>query len=821
MTRWAWRLFRREWRQQLLVLALITVAVAATVIGAAVATNTPRPANAGFGTADDAATFGAPDLRLAAQIAALQHRFGPLDVIENQTVSVPGSVDTFQLRAQDPHGPYGRPMLSLVSGRFPAGPGEVALTAGVASELGLSVGDAWHEGGSSRRIVGIVENPQSLLDEFALVVPGQVTTPTQVTVLFDAWGIDPGSIGPTVATPATQTPGNVFNPETIVLGLTTLGMLLICLVGIGGFTVVAQRRLRSIGMLEALGATDKNVRQVVRANGVVVGVVGSLIGLVIGLLAWLAYRPELEQHVHHVIGVWQLPWVIIGSALVLAVLATYVAASRPARTITKVPIVTALSGRPAPPKPDHRTAVPGLVVLGIAFGLFSWAGSNHGGGGGLLQVVLGFVTLIAAVLLLAPVALTTMARLARRAPIAIRMALGDLARYRARSGSALGAISLGVLIAVVISVVAAGRYSEPLDYVGPNLASNQLIVYPPAGPGGGPGQVVLNGSPPPVTATTDAQARGIAAAVGSHDVLTLETTSATLQHDATGRNYSGPLYLATPALLRAFGINPSTVDRSADILTMRPGLASTSKMQLVYGNYFDDQVKGPPRPPGPGTGDPFPCPRGECLANPTMQQVSALPRGTSAPNTVITEHAVRTLGLQPSVSTAGWLIVTMHPLTPAQTSNARLQAAAVGMTIETKSESPTSAEIINWATAFGILLALAILAMTVGLIRSETARDLRTLTATGASSSTRRALTASTAGGLALAGAVLGTIAGYVAAIGFYQSNQLEGGVSSLVHATPARNLLVILVGMPLIAVVGGWLFSGREPRSLSLQPME
>ncbi len=39
--RWAWRLFWREWRQQLLVLALIVVATAATIVGAAVAVNTP------------------------------------------------------------------------------------------------------------------------------------------------------------------------------------------------------------------------------------------------------------------------------------------------------------------------------------------------------------------------------------------------------------------------------------------------------------------------------------------------------------------------------------------------------------------------------------------------------------------------------------------------------------------------------------------------------------------------------------------------------------------------------------------------------------
>src|SRR5208282_5050974 len=74
--RWAWRMFRREWRQQLLVLALIIVAVGATVLGAAVATNTPPPANAGFGTASDLATFQSGGPRVASQIAALQKRFG-------------------------------------------------------------------------------------------------------------------------------------------------------------------------------------------------------------------------------------------------------------------------------------------------------------------------------------------------------------------------------------------------------------------------------------------------------------------------------------------------------------------------------------------------------------------------------------------------------------------------------------------------------------------------------------------------------------------------------------------------------------------------
>jgi len=44
------------------------------------------------------------------------------------------------------------------------------------------------------------------------------------------------------------------------------------------------------------------------------------------------------------------------------VVATYFAASRPARSITRLPIVAALSGRPAPPKRVHRSALRGIAV---------------------------------------------------------------------------------------------------------------------------------------------------------------------------------------------------------------------------------------------------------------------------------------------------------------------------------------------------------------------------------------------------------------------------------------------------------------------------
>ncbi len=266
-------------------------------------------------------------------------------------------------------------------------------------------------------------------------------------------------------------------------------------------------------------------------------------------------------------------------------------------------------------------------------------------------------------------------------------------------------------------------------------------------------------------------------------------------------------------------INASEVNPAADILSMRPGLSGISDMQLSYGKGPQDNI-GPGGGNGPGNGpQTYPCPAGSCLANPVIQEVSALPSGTSAPNTVFTEHAIHQLGLQSTTATAGWLIQTPHPPTAAQITNARLTAAAAGLTIETKSSAPSSAEILNWATVFGIALSLGILAMSIGLIRSETASDLRTLAATGASSLTRRNLTAATAGALALLGAVLGTIAAYIAAIAYSWGNPLDG--LSELSSVPTMNLLIILIGMPLVAVVAGWLLAGREPATLGHQPIE
>ena len=827
---WAIRLLRREWRQQLLIIALITVAVGATVVASTVATDTPAPVAGVLGTAQDAASFSGSPAMVNAQIKNLESRWGRVDVIENESVQVPGTLNTFDLRAQDRRGPYGGPLLSLVSGQYPTTAGQIAVTSGVATDFNLRIGSSWPLNGISRKITGIVQNPESLLDEFALVIPGQVTNPNNVTVLFDAPGVSASSLSTNsmnVTTAQTVANTNEINPETISIAAAVLGMLLIALVGVGGFTVLAQRRLKAIGMLAAQGATQRHIRLVIRANGAATGIVGAVAGAVLGFLAWLAYRPQAENSAHHVIGVFQLPWAVIGISMALAIIATYFAASRPAKTIARVPVVAALAGRPPAPRKARHLAIPiGLCFLVGAFLLLGAAGATTGGGGGknnqTLELAVGFIALTVAIVLLAPALLSVVAAAGKWSPIAVRLALRDLARYRARSGPALAAISLSTLIAVIICVASAARFANALDYTGPNLTSSQLIVYAPgdaAGFSSGPNSQATKAQ----IAAAPKVAKDIAAELGTTSMIALEQTSANLNHAASGRSWNGPIYVGTPQLLSAFGIKQSQINPDADILTVRPGLSTMSLMQLTYGNQSGGKGGGGQVINGQGSGpnsqNQWPCPAGSCVANPSIQEIGQLPSGTSAPNTVVTEHAITTLHLQESVGTVGWLIQVPNGLTAAQVTDAQRTAAASDMSVETRNSIPSLAQIIDAATLFGIVLAIGILGMSVGLVRSEAARDLRTLSATGAGGSTRRTITATTAGALAFTGAVVGIVGGYLAAIGFFRSNSLDG-LSSLT-SIPVTNLLVILVGMPLAAAVLGWLLAGRDPGGIARQPLE
>jgi putative ABC transport system permease protein len=791
---------------------LLTVAMAAAIFSVSAAYNIVPSSDARFGTANHRLDFDGSDPRtLDTEVSAVRAWFGTVEVIGRQPVPVPGSVETLELRTQDPHGPYGAPMLRLKEGRYPAAAGEVAVTDAVAATFQVGVGGMLALDGPARTVVGLVENPSDLDDEFALTSPSDPDPPESVTMLVlasreRATALPGGYGGRLESRPACHagllclTPGQSERATAAagVLGLATVVLLLVALIAAAGFVVVAQRRLRQLGMLAAIGATRRHLRLVLLANGATVGALAAVAGTALALAGWVAVASRLETAAGHRIDRFDLPWWLIVAGMLLAVGTATAAAWWPARTAARIPVTLALSARPPRPKPAHRWAAAAglLVVIGVvclAVGIDPRRDQANPA-----LVITGTVAVVLAILLASPLAIRVLAAAAGRSPIAARLALRDLARYQARSGAALAAISLALGIAVTAVIAAAA--AEHTAGEG-NLSDRQLLFRI------GDAEPLIPERTPAELARLRTAVDRLAATLDHPAVVALDAAVNPADHEGRGGQVLRPavmlgrpvgentlrdigvLYVATPELLGHLGLDLASAGPDTDVLTAHTG-------ELRFANISNHSEAAPD---------------GGKEAAPSVTTID-LPAYTSAPTTLITTNGLRRGRWQPAP--AGWLVQARTPPTSAQLAQARQVAADTGMTIETRDNQTELTAIRTGATAGGMLLALGILAMTVGLIRSEAAGDLRTLTATGATSTTRRALTAATSGALALLGVLLGATGAYLALLAGYHDDL---GTLSRV---PLLHLTVTVVGLPLTAAAVGWLLAGREPPALARQPL-
>ncbi|MCI0688320.1 MAG: FtsX-like permease family protein, partial [Sporichthyaceae bacterium] len=592
---------------------------------------------------------------------------------------------------------------------------------------------------------------------------------------------------------------NVIAAVTVLV-VATVVLLLAALVASASFVALAQRRARQLGMLAAVGATEKQLRSVTVVNGGVVGLAAGVLGCVVGIAGWALAASPLESAVDFRIDTFDLPWMLIAAGLTLTVFTATAAAWWPARTVARMSTVRALSGRPPEPRPAHRSVTLAALAAGIGLASLAIGGDRAQDGMDILPSLLilaGTVSLVLGLLLASPAAIRVLARLGGRLPVAVRLAWSDLSRYRARSGSALAAISLvlGIAATVVITTAATERATA----FG-NLAESQLLirsddVREPFVPD----QADVDRLQPqvdrlvatlrsatvvPLTAALDPRSEQDPKLQGRFPI-----TFARPYDD--GWSDVGRVYVATPATLALHG-------RQLDDL--RTGFLSTETGDLhLLGVAVTVDV-----PPG-----------GERPEPERVTDLEALPMTyTSLPGSFVTPQELRARNWV-EVPTATWLIQSDHPLTSEQLAQAQAIAVEAGLTIESRDSQQDLALARTIAIAGGMLVALGVLAMTVGLVRSESGRDLRLLTATGARRRTRRAITAATAGGLALLAAILGTATAYLGLIAGFWHN-LE-----TLERIPVLELVIIVLGVPLAATVAGWLVSGREPANLARQPME
>jgi putative ABC transport system permease protein len=549
---------------------------------------------------------------------------------------------------------------------------------------------------------------------------------------------------------------------------------------------------------------------VLLTNGAVVGVIAAILGTIVGAALWVIFAPTLESAMGHRIDRLSLPWTLLAMVVVVAIVGATAAAWWPGRTVARLPILLALSGRPPQPTPARHSAIAAAAL--IAGGIACLTLSNRER---VPLIIAGIVATILGTLLLGPLAIRIFSGVAGHAPIGTRLALRDLTRYQARSGAALAAITLALGIAAAATVTAAAEEKKDDDRMAaelPNLSDRQIRVY--AGPTHDPELIPVPLQTPAELARSAARVRQIAAGLdqaavtplqkairpGDRPIVTFEGDRALVavgfarQTGPETWNRGSGLYVATPALLGHLDIDRATVDPGADFLAdptvpinglVILDVEARSQLPVTNVQRIDSKEVL-----GAGEGD-----------------------TGRVPSSFVTLNGLRRHGWTQVPN--GWLIESSSSLTSEQIATARELAAEAGLEIETQRERTSLATPIAIATAAGALLALAILAMTVGLIRSESAGDLRTLTATGATGRIRRTLTAATAGALALLGALLGVAGAYVVLMATYYDDL------RYLSRVPAVPLVLIVVGVPLTAAAAGWLLAGRQPSTITRPAIE
>jgi putative ABC transport system permease protein len=340
-----------------------------------------------------------------------------------------------------------------------------------------------------------------------------------------------------------------------VLGLTTVAVLLVWLVAAAGFVVVAHRRLRQLGMLAAVGATERHLRLVLLANGAVVGAIAAVSGTAVAIASWIAAAPALETATGHRIDRFNLPWWLIGAGMLLAVVTATAAAWWPARAVARIPVTLALSARPPRPKPARRSGLAaGLLITASVICLAAGIDAGRDRVNPPL-VIVGTVTMVLGILLAGPLAI--------RAPGGGRYA-------SARRGA----------VAILVAASAAEHTADE-----GNLPDRQVLIRV------GDAEPLIPERTPAQLRTMEAQVDRIAATLDGATVVALD--AAVNPADREGRDGAG----VQPPVVAGRQVDENTVRDLGILYVATPGAARPCRDRSGVGEAGHQRRDGAPRRP--------------------------------------------------------------------------------------------------------------------------------------------------------------------------------------------------------------------------------
>jgi putative ABC transport system permease protein len=740
------------------------------------------------------------------------------------------------------------------------GADEVLVSRSLAKRLRILDGDDVQAGasitllrGGSFRVAGLVVDPACLSCEAVVASPGsaivRATPPSrrqpdsvvtgnvrQPTYLLDlpaetdvaalaaalaARGIALTTRDALLHPPSTGGRIDLADPDAqravaLVAIIVALGLLEVVLLAGTAFAVGARRQLRELGLAAAGGASPRDVRRIVLAQGLVLGALGAVMGVAIGFGVAFAGRSLWEHLADFEIPGWEFgPFEIAGAGLV-GLFSGLAAAFVPAVGAGRMRAVTALAGRLRVAKRTRRrnsVIGAGLVLAGIVLGLVGahqLAGDFAAYDAALAEVkrtgrfisapdsdasvtivIVAATLAIFGLVALAPSLIGWIARAGGRLPLSARLAVRDAERQRHRTGPATSAIVIAVTGSVLLAFLLAGRFhAEDLRDV-PALPAHMIAIErgdtstaamlrassqaAAALPGGRASQL---------TVPIDRPARGPGAQQGS-DPAAGSGLSIVSNHDQPClTNDLGCGLVEVRSTKLAIGGDDATTR-----LVAGAGLDEPARRALAAGKAlaFD-------RTQLDGKGRVRVVTRDGLVLLPA-QLVHSDRAYRSLPGALISADTARAHGW--SVATDSVLVTYAARATPDDVDgaiNTAVEAGAFAITDDGQDERKNLVLLlIAGASALVTLIGVAI---SIALSAAEGRADVATLAAVGAPPGRRRALLACQAllvGGLGcLLGAGLGTFIAYTA----------RATTGSPDFVVPWANLAATGIGVPLLAAL-------------------
>lgn len=238
-------------------------------------------------------------------------------------------------------------------GRAPRGAAEVAVSARLAEEDGLRIGDRLAVGlpPRERELVGIVDAARELSARVIVSPAGQplsgshphtliklppggtdwapwtvpverVCEPTRSDGVCGAnyGSLFRGDVRPTVTERATRS-------AALVLVVGFAGTQVALLAG-AAFAIGARRQRRELAMIGAAGASHAQIARMVLANGLVLGAVAGVCGVALGALTYWLNRGRVERIANHALNDGAVPVLWLAAIALFAVAVGLLAASR-------------------------------------------------------------------------------------------------------------------------------------------------------------------------------------------------------------------------------------------------------------------------------------------------------------------------------------------------------------------------------------------------------------------------------------------------------------------------------------------------------------